>query len=137
MTPNSPFKKSNYSTSMCDDSFTEFENAEDFLAAPIRAPKRLRFDRMEDRPEDMSVEGEGMTMEEVESVVEEEISREVFVVDIMQPVGDRFNLTLNTGMTFRASLSLRPSTALVSECLDAIKYCFSMNTGTTGWFRSK
>ncbi len=131
MIPNSPFKKTNYSTSMCDDSFTEFENAEDFLSAPIRTPKRLRFDRMEDRTEDMSVEGDVM-MEGDRSTDREETSKEVFVVDIIQPVGDRFNLTLNSGMTFRASLSLRPSTALVSECLDAIKYCFSVNAGTTG-----
>jgi hypothetical protein len=127
MTPNSPFKKTNYTTSMCDDSITEFENGEDFLEA-IHTPKRLRFDKMEERPEEMSVDP-GI----LEEVVPASGEKEVSVVDILQPVGHRFNLALSSGMTFRASLSLRPSTALVGECLDAIKYCFSMNMETGGW----
>lgn len=151
MSPNSPFKKTNYSTSMCEDSATEHSLNDSFSVTQtsfgVRTPtKKLIFGGFPET--EKAASQQGLQMEEdfedhfssMDEEREEEevgaVNEGVYVVDVIQPVVDRFSVTLNTGGTFRASLSMKPSTSLVAECLDAIKYGFSLSERPYGmpWF---
>lgn len=140
MSPHTPFKKTNYSTSMCEDSFTEYEK-EEHLNIGFRTPKRLKFESLSRTTDTLNerMETEGKKEDNfADPTIDREdfVAEEIYTVDLIQPVVNRFNITLNTGMTFRASLSMKPSTALVSDCMEAIKYSFSLASESMGILHS-